>query len=148
LREEFALHIFGGGPLQSEVDRKCQGLTNTFFRGQVSEEDAVKYIGQSRLVLVPSRWFEGLPLVMQESFAMGTPLLVSNVGPLASLVERKGGDCFAIDAWEEAHTKIETVLKNNEVWMNHHEEGLNNFQNNYTPLKNREQAIRIYKSCT
>ena len=90
LREDYKLHVFGGGPLQSEVDRKCQKLTNTVFRGQASEEEAVKYIGQSRLVLVPSRWFEGLPLVMQESFGLGTPLLVSDVGLLRPSWSKRG----------------------------------------------------------
>ena len=51
----------------------------------------------------------------------------------------------SLDDWENAHGKIRRILTNKEVWTNHHEEALANFENNYTPLKNREQVIDIYK---
>ena len=50
-----------------------------------------------------------------------------------------------MDDWENAHGKIRRILTNKEVWTNHHEAALANFENNYTPLKNREQVIDIYK---
>ena len=40
---------------------------------------------RSKLIVVPSRWFEGLPLVLQEAFEFHF-LAVSNVGPLPEIV--------------------------------------------------------------
>ena len=39
------------------------------------------------LIVVPSEWFEGFPMVLQEAFALGTPAAVSEIGPLPSLVK-------------------------------------------------------------
>ena len=43
-------------------------------------------IAQASLLLLPSEWFEGFPMVVQEAFAFGTPAAVSDLGPLPSIV--------------------------------------------------------------
>jgi glycosyltransferase involved in cell wall biosynthesis len=43
------------------------------------------------LLVVPSLWFENAPLVIHEAFAAGTPLLVSDLGGMAELVEEGRG---------------------------------------------------------
>jgi len=36
---------------------------------------------------LPSECFEGFPMVIREAFAFGTPVAVSNIGPLPSIVQ-------------------------------------------------------------
>jgi len=38
------------------------------------------------VLVVPSLWYEGLPSVIAEAFAVGTPVVASRIGALASLV--------------------------------------------------------------
>ncbi len=38
------------------------------------------------LLVLPSEWFEGFPMVVREAFAFGTPAAVSDLGPLPSIV--------------------------------------------------------------
>jgi len=47
------------------------------------------------LLVLPSEWFEGFPMVIREAFAFGTPVAVSNIGPLPSIVQHgKNGVVF------------------------------------------------------
>ena len=74
-----------GGPLSGKVR----------FVGQLARADAVRLIADARLVVLPSQCFEGLPTVMIEAFAFGTPVAVSRIGPLPSFVrEGTNGTVF------------------------------------------------------
>ncbi|MFY0038682.1 glycosyltransferase, partial [Acinetobacter baumannii] len=44
-------------------------------------------IGRAAALVVPSLWYEGLPMVVAEAFAAGTPVIASRIGALAHLVE-------------------------------------------------------------
>ena len=59
-------------------------------------------IGGAALLVLPSQWFEGLPLVLVESYARGTPVVASRIGSLAELVipDRTGLQFRAGDAAE------------------------------------------------
>jgi glycosyltransferase involved in cell wall biosynthesis len=39
------------------------------------------------LLILPSEWFEGFPMVVREAFAFGTPAAVSDIGPLPTIVQ-------------------------------------------------------------
>jgi glycosyltransferase involved in cell wall biosynthesis len=42
---------------------------------------------EATFLVVPSRWFEGCPLVILEAMAAGIPVIASNIGGLPELVE-------------------------------------------------------------
>jgi glycosyltransferase involved in cell wall biosynthesis len=48
--------------------------------------EAQRQIAQASLLVLPSEWFEGFPMVVREAFAFGTPAAVSDLGPLPSIV--------------------------------------------------------------
>ena len=55
------------------------------FRGKISGSAARDLIGESKLVVIPSLWFEGFPLVLSEAASLGKVVIVSNIGGLGSL---------------------------------------------------------------
>jgi glycosyltransferase involved in cell wall biosynthesis len=57
--------------------------------GQLSFEETQKRIALSRLMVVPSTWFEGFPMVIREAFAFGVPVAASRLGSLAELVSEE-----------------------------------------------------------
>jgi glycosyltransferase involved in cell wall biosynthesis len=73
------------GRLEEQV--RSAGLAGVTFLGQVDAGRADVEIGSARLLVVPSLWFEGFPLVLREAFARGTPAAVSDLGALPDLVE-------------------------------------------------------------
>jgi glycosyltransferase involved in cell wall biosynthesis len=44
-------------------------------------------MGSAACVVLPSLWYEGLPKTIVESFAKGTPVVASNLGSMAELIE-------------------------------------------------------------
>lgn len=92
------LHLAGDGPERSALERLVETTraTRIRFLGRLSPEEAVREIASSRLVVLPSRGVEGFPLVIREAFAFGTPVAVSDVGPLPDLVgDGESGVVFA-----------------------------------------------------
>lgn len=87
-------------------------------------------------VVVPSTWWENSPMVIQEAFVCGRPLLVSNIGGMAEKV-RDGVDglhvsvnnpkawgaallqATASDTWEQMRGGIKKPLSNQQVALAH-----------------------------
>lgn len=59
---------------------------NTRFLGRLSREEVWRTLAQADVLLVPSLWYETFSLVVREAFAVGAPVLVSDVGALAEAV--------------------------------------------------------------
>jgi glycosyltransferase involved in cell wall biosynthesis len=86
------LRIVGDGELRRDLEEQARGLPVEFI-GQVGPKEAQAEIAQARLVVLPSEWFEGFPMVLREAFAFGTPSAVSNIGPLPGLVRDPESGC-------------------------------------------------------
>ncbi len=83
------LRIIGEGPLRASLEMlaKSRGATQVEFLGALAPEAVVGEISLAKLLIVPSIWFEGFPLVLQEAFAVGTPCAVANIGALPTIVK-------------------------------------------------------------
>jgi glycosyltransferase involved in cell wall biosynthesis len=83
------LRIVGDGELRGEVERLAAGSPEIPIRflGQLSGDAAQSEIARARLLVLPSEWFEGFPMVIREAFAFGTPVAASDIGPLPSIVK-------------------------------------------------------------
>jgi len=141
-----ALQMVGDGPMREELEAQAQGLPIQFL-GQVSAEAAQKAIAKARLVVLPSEWFEGFPMVIREAFAFGTAVAVSNIGPLPSIVEDgKSGVVF-----ESANPKS-LLNAVSGLWQT--PDGLQQmghiarmvFEEKYTDDANYAQLMAIYQS--
>ncbi|MCF8530649.1 MAG: glycosyltransferase [Candidatus Nanopelagicales bacterium] len=72
--EGITLRFTGSGPMREEL--VARGVANAEFADPV--DNAAHVIGQSRLVVLPSRT-EGAPLVLAEALTLGTPVVVTDV---------------------------------------------------------------------
>ncbi|MBN8439058.1 MAG: glycosyltransferase family 4 protein [Candidatus Accumulibacter sp.] len=80
------LRLVGDGDLRHQLEEMAKGLPIRFL-GQVAGGEAQKQIARARLLILPSEWFEGFPMVVREAFAFGTPAAVSDIGPLPTIVQ-------------------------------------------------------------
>jgi glycosyltransferase involved in cell wall biosynthesis len=82
------LRIVGDGNLRGELERLAASdpLVPIRFLGQLSGREAQAEIAKASLLVLPSECFEGFPMVVREAFAFGTPVAVSAIGPLPSIV--------------------------------------------------------------
>lgn len=86
-KEAPELRLVGDGPLRDELEGLAKGLPVRFL-GQLTAAETQSQIANARLLVLPSEWFEGFPMVLREAFAYGTPAAVSSIGPLPSIVRQ------------------------------------------------------------
>lgn len=73
------LVIAGDGELRPLVEQRAASDPSIEFLGWLPEAALTERMRDAEVVLVPSQWFEGLPLVILRSLSVGTPLLVSDL---------------------------------------------------------------------
>jgi glycosyltransferase involved in cell wall biosynthesis len=75
--------------LRAELVAKIGGDSRIRFRQPVTPRGVVERLGEYDALAVPSRCLETGPLVAYEAFAAGTPVIGSNLGGIAELVEHE-----------------------------------------------------------
>ena len=86
------LTIIGDGDYRSDYVALAKNPKIRFV-GQKPHDEVLKAMSEAAFVVIPSLCYEGLPTNLMESFMLGTPCLVSDLGALPSLVG-KGGAVF------------------------------------------------------
>lgn len=85
---DFSVVIIGDGEEKSKLIDKSKehGLNNRVsFIGWVEHDYLPDYLNDFRLLILPS-YTEGLPNIMLESMACGTPVLANNVGAISDVI--------------------------------------------------------------
>ncbi|MBU0628104.1 MAG: glycosyltransferase family 4 protein [Nanoarchaeota archaeon] len=108
------LFIAGTGPEEENLKKfseKCR--VNTMFLGSVGGEELKEVIRNSSFVVVPSIYYDNLPVSIFESFALGKPVIGSRIGGIPELVEDgKTGFLFEPGNHKELRKKIMRLLNN------------------------------------
>jgi len=104
--QDIPLVIAGDGPLRDRLEQqvKIHGLPIRFL-GMQSREAVRSLMAQSRGVVFPSLWFEGMPMTILEAWQSEAPVICSSVGGLPELIRDdvdgllvKPGDCLGLVA--------------------------------------------------
>jgi glycosyltransferase involved in cell wall biosynthesis len=88
--EQAILRIYGSPavfPDYAERLHKMADPANTSFEGLVPNEEVGRVLADADLVVVPSLWYENSPVVIQEAFAAGVPVIASRIGALAEKIQ-------------------------------------------------------------
>lgn len=84
------LKIIGDGPLRDALQRRADELSiDVEFLGMCGRSEALQIVRAARLQVVPSEWFEGMPLVVLEAWGLEVPVVMSRIG---SLIEMAGNE--------------------------------------------------------
>ena len=90
---EFELRVHGAAPFQSEsfvadIDRLFAETSPTVQRrGAYRREDIAGLIATVDCAIMPSIWWENAPLVIQEAQGQDCPVITSNIGGMAEMIE-------------------------------------------------------------
>jgi glycosyltransferase involved in cell wall biosynthesis len=89
------LRIIGDGPLGEMVRRAAAEDTSIVYDGYLEPLKVYELLGQARLLIVPSEWYEGgLPRTVIEAYAKGTPVLASRLGSMELIEEGVTGGLY------------------------------------------------------
>jgi glycosyltransferase involved in cell wall biosynthesis len=87
LRENVRLKIVGSGPLAPRVEKSVAQVRGIEWLGQQPKENVLAMMKDAKVLIFPSLYYENLPMVLLEAFAVGLPVIVNYTGNMASLVE-------------------------------------------------------------
>ncbi len=117
------------GPLQHQPDyqarvRALAEATGARLAGPLARADVPAVLTRTDILVVPSVWYENSPLIILEALAMGTPLLVSNLGGMAELVD-DGITGFHFKVGDEEHlaNRLEDLIAHPELLASLYPEG-------------------------
>lgn len=118
--EKAVLQIYGDPTVFPEYAaylRQLADPANTFFEGPIPNEEVGRVLAETDVVVVPSLWYENSPVVIQEAFAAGVPVIASCLGALKEKVQHgiSGWLCLPgdIDSWRNS---LLTVTEHPEQW--------------------------------
>jgi glycosyltransferase involved in cell wall biosynthesis len=77
--------VAGDGPVFSEM--KAKAPANVEFLGQLRADQLNEFYERSRMLVVPSLWFEQFPMVVLEAMGRALPVIGSRIGGLPEIIE-------------------------------------------------------------
>jgi glycosyltransferase involved in cell wall biosynthesis len=93
---DFRLYLVGDGPLREPLQRDCRALGlkgMVTFVGTLLSDELADWYRAADFTVLPSR-SEGIPNVLRESLACGTPFVASDVGGIPELAD--GSDSILV----------------------------------------------------
>ena len=104
------LILIGDGDFRTDYEAAVTGL-DVEFVGKQSNEVVRRMIAASKAVILPSECWEGMPITVLESFAEGTPCIVSNLGALPEMMKNSTlGEVFEAGNAEALAAAIKRLL--------------------------------------
>ncbi len=89
------VRIIGDGPMRNELEKLASTTpVDVRFEGRKPHAEIARYIQRSRCVCLSSR-SEGMPNIVLESLACGTPVVATDVGEVPNLI-RNGENGFVV----------------------------------------------------
>jgi glycosyltransferase involved in cell wall biosynthesis len=140
------LKIVGDGALKSRLEASARrdGL-NVEFLGMRGRAEVLQILAQAKLLVVPSQWYEGFPMVIAEAFACGTPVLASRIGSLEELVEEGiRGAKFAAGDPEQLAGSVKRLLADEVGLRRMRLNARAYFETHLTEQENYTQLMKIY----
>lgn len=139
------LVICGSGPLESWCLSFIQEnkLRNVTLAGRLPNENIRRLLATSKALILPTQCYEGFPMNIAESFSVGTPVLVSDLGNGGSLVKAGlTGMKFNQKSPQSIADTVRAFLKDSTTpWCENTAQEYDSFM---TPEKNYRRLMEIY----
>jgi glycosyltransferase involved in cell wall biosynthesis len=140
------LKIVGGGPLAADVAVQSQRLPGVEMLGPRSPEDVRELMRDAFALVMPSLWYEGFPMVIAEAFSTGLPVIASDLGSLASILDHgRTGMLFQAGDSADLAAKVEWACRHPEAADALGRGGRREYETKYTADAHHRQILEIYR---
>jgi glycosyltransferase involved in cell wall biosynthesis len=141
------LKILGDGPMADLVREAEKEMPEIEWLGRKPLEEVYEVLGNAAFLVFPSEWFETFGRVAIEAFAKGTPVVASNIGAIAELVDHeRTGLLFQPSSPTDLAMKINWLLANSQKLNQMRQSARLEFETKYSAKQNCERLIEIYQT--
>lgn len=145
------LVIVGTGPEEDTVKQFLEDhhMSNVDLKGFVPHQETIPLLYHAKALIFPTQWYEGFPVVLAESLSVGTPVIGSNIGNTASIIEHgKTGLLFQHDSVKDCISCITDFSDASFDFLSMEKNCLETFQKRYSSEKNYQVLMSIYQKIT
>jgi glycosyltransferase involved in cell wall biosynthesis len=144
--ERMPLKIVGDGQLANTVAEATQKLRGVEWLGRQSKEQVLALMKDAQILVFPSMCYEGFPMVITEAYAVGLPVIASNLGVSSSLIKHgRTGLHFRPGDPEDLAAQIEFILTHPDELAQMRREARSEFEAKYTAERNYQMLMNIYE---
>ncbi len=144
LGDTVKLKIAGDGPLQRVVEDEVCSNTAIEYLYRQSRDGVVELMKNAMFLVFPSLWYEGMPRTILEAFAVGTPVLASNIGAAIEMIKPDHtGRFFRTGDSTDLAKQIKVLASDVELQKRMRLHARNEFVNKYALDKNLEYWTQL-----
>jgi glycosyltransferase involved in cell wall biosynthesis len=146
LGDEVPLKIVGDGPLADDVKAAVVKHRSIEWLGRRGSEEVYDLMGRADLLIMPSNCYETFGRVAIEAYAKGTPVIASNHGAPADVVDDgRTGLRFKPGDGVDLAAKIREALADRPRLARMREQARREYLDKYTGARNHEMMMSIYQ---
>lgn len=144
--EAIPLKIVGEGPLAELVIAAARESKGIEYLGARSLPEVLDLMRSAEFLVFPSEWYETMGRTIMEAFAVGTPVVATNIGPPATMViPGVTGFHFRSGNVSELRQRAEWCSQNLDQVRAMRAKARQAFENNYTGDANAKMLLAIYE---
>lgn len=144
--DRLPLKIVGDGPLSDMVTSAIAQNPSIEWLGRQPMQTVYELMGEAKLLVFPSKWYETFGLVAIEAFAKGTPVIAANIGGISELVEaEKTGLLFEPGNGRSLTNAVEWMLNHPADVAKMRTQARQQYEAKYTAATNYSFLIDIYQ---
>jgi glycosyltransferase involved in cell wall biosynthesis len=144
---ELPLHVAGDGPLASEVEKASCEMESVTWLKWLPRSEILQRMKDASVLMLPSTWYEGFPMILAEAFAVGLPVIASNLGSMSSIVDHlRTGLHFEPGNASDLVEKVRWLLAHPAEVDLMRAQARKEYETKYTAEENYAQMIHIYES--
>ena len=140
------LCVVGNGPTRAAVERQLSGVGGVTFLTAQAHDRAMEILANARALIIPSRVYEGSPVVLAEAYARGVPVIGPRHGAFAEYVEDgETGRLFRpgeVTHLRECIRVFQTAATAERMGEN----ARRVFERTFAPEHHRAQLLRMYQA--
>jgi glycosyltransferase involved in cell wall biosynthesis len=140
------LKIVGDGPLASQVAEASRSIPGIEWLGDKPGQSVLALMKDAAVLVFPSVCYEGFPRTIVEAYSVGLPVIASNLGGMASIIEHgRTGLHFSPGDPEELAVQVDWLFDHPAELERMRREARKEYEEKYTADRNYEMLLEIYE---
>ncbi len=142
-KSDLTIKVIGGGPLRDQV-QSCAAID---YLGELTKGQVAEQMRKAAVLVMPSICYEaGFPLVLMEAMQSGLPIVATDLGGMAEIIEHnKTGLKVPSNNPQAFIQAIKSLMTDKTRWQSMSEAGKRLVDDRYRAEENARQLLAIYK---